>query len=186
MAGAICSKKQRKPCIGEYANAKTDEARGVEERGCGFGRAKSAFPVAAMRSSGRSAPDLLPQESVSSPRERLLFDFGWRFHLGHACDPARDFGFDGDGVFSKSGDLFEPCRETFDDSKWRALDLPHDWAVELEFEDDPGVLNHGFKPLDRNYPATSIGWYRRVFEIPASDLGSGSRLSLTACIAIAS
>ncbi len=26
-------------------------------------------------------------------RERLLLDFGWRFHLGHADDPAQDFGF---------------------------------------------------------------------------------------------
>jgi beta-galactosidase len=103
-------------------------------------------------------------------------DFGWRFHLGHANDPAQDFGFDGDGVFSKSGDLFEPSGEKFDDSKWRLVDLPHDWAVELEFQNDPGIVNHGFKPLDRAYPATSIGWYRRVFEIPTGDLGK--RLSI--------
>jgi beta-galactosidase len=48
--------------------------------------------------------------------------------------------------------------------------------VELEFEDDPAIVSHGFKPLDRSYPATSIGWYRRVFEIPKSDLGK--RLSI--------
>src|SRR6516164_7658784 len=28
-------------------------------------------------------------------RERLLMDFGWRFHFGHANDPAKDFGFGG-------------------------------------------------------------------------------------------
>src|SRR5205085_9445311 len=28
-------------------------------------------------------------------RERLLLDFGWRFHFGHAHDPAKDFGFTG-------------------------------------------------------------------------------------------
>ncbi len=27
-------------------------------------------------------------------RERLLLDFGWRFHLGNADDPAKDFGFE--------------------------------------------------------------------------------------------
>jgi len=32
-------------------------------------------------------------ESQGSYRERLLLDFGWRFHLGHASDPSRDFGF---------------------------------------------------------------------------------------------
>src|SRR3954449_2079495 len=26
-------------------------------------------------------------------RERQSLDFGWRFALGHACDPMRDFGF---------------------------------------------------------------------------------------------
>jgi beta-galactosidase len=31
--------------------------------------------------------------------------------------------------------------------------------------------DHGFKPLGREYPETSIGWYRRVFEVPARDLG---------------
>ena len=32
-------------------------------------------------------------------------------------------------------------------------------------------LRHGYKPLGRRYPETSVGWYRREFEIPASDLG---------------
>jgi beta-galactosidase len=107
----------------------------------------------------------------ASTRQRLLMDFGWRFHLGHACDPARDFGFGGEGAFAKSGRLFEPSQEDFDDSKWRAINLPHDWAVELEFENDPELVNHGYKPLGRSYPATSIGWYRRVFEIPQDDVG---------------
>jgi beta-galactosidase len=31
--------------------------------------------------------------------------------------------------------------------------------------------SHGFKPLGRRYPETSVGWYRREFDIPASDLG---------------
>ena len=131
----------------------------------------SRFPTAAARVSGPVGATRLPEGSANRLRERLQLDFGWRFHLGHAGDPARDFGFDGDGVFSKSGDLFEPCRQNFDDSQWRPVDLPHDWAVALPFENNPGLLNHGFKPLDRNYPATSIGWYRRVFEIPQSDLG---------------
>jgi beta-galactosidase len=136
----------------------------------------SAIPTTAATLSGQSPTAVQPGDNPSSARERLLLDFGWRFHLGHACDPGQDFGFGGDGVFSKSGELFEPAREKFDDSKWRAIDLPHDWAVELEFENGPGIVNHGFKPLDRTYPATSIGWYRRTFEIPKSDLGK--RLSI--------
>ena len=59
----------------------------------------------------------------------------------------------------------------FDDSKWRTLNLPHDWAVELPFVHDDVQNSHGYKPLGRRYPETSVGWYRREFEIPASDLG---------------
>ena len=33
------------------------------------------------------------------------------------------------------------------------------------------LKSHGYKPLGRRYPETSVGWYRREFEIPASDLG---------------
>ena len=140
----------------------------------GLTTAAAAIPVTVAAFTSPS-PALPPPENAS-PRERLLMDFGWRFHLGHACDPAQDFGFDGDGIFSKTGDLVESLQGKFDESKWRAVDLPHDWAVELDFQNDPGLVNHGFKPLDRNYPATSIGWYRRVFEIPSSDLGKRLRI----------
>jgi beta-galactosidase len=103
------------------------------------------------------------------PRERLLFDFGWKFFQGHACDPLRDLGFGKDqGDFAKSGD-FQFATGKFDDSKWRSLDLPHDWAVELPFVRDEDLQSHGYKPLGRRYPETSVGWYRRVFDIPEED-----------------
>ena len=31
--------------------------------------------------------------AAGAGRERLLLDFGWRFHLGHASDAAQDFDF---------------------------------------------------------------------------------------------
>ncbi len=106
-----------------------------------------------------------------APREQLLFDFGWKFQFGHGTDPARDLGFGkGQGDFAKTGD-FEFAKAKFDDSKWRTLNLPHDWAVELPFVRDEELKSHGYKPLGRRYPETSVGWYRREFEIPASDLG---------------
>src|SRR5258708_4342826 len=62
-------------------------------------------------------------------REHLLFDFGWKFFQGHAADPLRDLGFGmGQGDFAKSGELWFSTAK-FDDSKWRTLNLPHDWAV---------------------------------------------------------
>jgi beta-galactosidase len=130
--------------------------------------------------------------AIASPRERLLLDFGWRFHFGHADDPAKDFNFGAqnrEATFAKSGAFPPVTRASFDDSAWQKIDLPHDWAVELPFEKGNPVLDrdgkptnrydlpdHGAKPIGRNYPETSIGWYRRVFDIPAED--AGKRISV--------
>ncbi len=109
--------------------------------------------------------------AVVAPRERLLLDFGWKFFQGHASDPRRDLGFGmGQGDFAKSGE-FDFATAKFDDSKWRSLNLPHDWAVELPFVRDEELESHGFKPLGRRYPETSVGWYRRAFDIPKEDFG---------------
>lgn len=114
--------------------------------------------------------------AAAAPRERLLFDFGWKFTFGHGTDPSKDLGFGfGQGDFAKTGE-FKFAKAGFDDSKWRTLDLPHDWAVELPFVRDDSLRSHGFKPLGRRYPETSVGWYRRVFEIPESD--SGRRITV--------
>jgi beta-galactosidase len=111
-------------------------------------------------------------------RERLLLDFGWRFHFGNADEPSKDFEF-GDGRtgnFQKTGNFLPAGALAFDDGDWHPVDLPHDWAVELPFQNDPALASKGFYPLGRTYPATSVGWYRRVFDLPAAD--AGKRLTL--------
>jgi len=143
------------------------------------GLALSASSLVSRSAWGRTAallagyPNAASAEALAAvaPREQLLFDFGWKFQFGHSADPARDLGFGNDqGDFSKTGD-FNFAKDKFDDSKWRALNLPHDWAVELPFVHDDVQQSHGYKPVGRRYPETSVGWYRREFEIPASDLG---------------
>jgi beta-galactosidase len=115
--------------------------------------------------------DSAPAPAAIAPREQLLFDFGWKFTFGHGSDPARDLGFGkSQDDFAKTGD-FKFAKIGFDDSKWRSLNLPHDWAVELPFVRDEALQSHGYKPLGRRYPETSVGWYRKEFEIPASDAG---------------
>ena len=130
---------------------------------------RSAWGRAAALVSGTSgAASAVP---AIAPREQLLFDFGWKFQMGNASDPALDLGFGkGQGDFAKTGN-FDFAKSGFDDSKWRTLNLPHDWAVELPFVRDEELGSHGYKPLGRRYPETSVGWYRREFEIPASDQG---------------
>src|SRR5215467_5246674 len=117
-------------------------------------------------------------EALSSiaPRERYLMDFGWKFRFGHGSDPARDLGFgSGQGDFAKSGE-FKFATAKFDDSGWRTLNLPHDWAVELPFVRDESLNSHGYKPLGRKYPEASVGWYRRTFDVPETDKGRRTSL----------
>jgi beta-galactosidase len=121
-----------------------------------------ALAVAAGTSSGVADP----------PRERLLMDRGWRFAFGHAHDADRDFRH-ATGYFSylaKTGFGDGPADPRFDDRGWRTIDLPHDWAVEVPFSKDASP-SHGFKAVGRGFPETSIGWYRRSFVVPPSDLG---------------
>jgi beta-galactosidase len=143
------------------------------------GIALSASSMLASSAWGRSAALLAANVEAASaaalaaiaPREQLLFDFDWKFQFGHGTDPARDLGLgNGQGDFAKTGE-FDFAGAKFDDSKWRTLNLPHDWAVELPFVHDDVQTSHGYKPVGRRYPETSVGWYRRQFDIPASDLG---------------
>ena len=128
-------------------------------------------------SEGDASVPAAPGAPAAAQRERLLLDFGWRFHLGHADDPRRDFGYGEGEEFAKTGEFLRgPSQPDFDVSGWQEVDLPHDWVVELPFENAEPLYNQGFKPVGRDYPATSIGWYRRVFDLPASD--HGRRLSL--------
>ena len=130
------------------------------------GETPETLPESIARQSSGSAVD-------AAGRERLLLDFGWRFHFGNADDPAKDFGFGSGraGNFQKTGNFMPAGSFPFDDGDWRSLDLPHDWAIELPFQNDPALQSKGFYPLGRTYPATSIGWYRRVFDLPATSVG---------------
>ena len=53
----------------------------------------------------------------------------------------------------------------FDDSGWRKLNLPHDWAIAGPF--NSGGVGGSMGRL----PSPGIGWYRKKLELPASDAG---------------
>jgi beta-galactosidase len=133
--------------------------------------ARSAWGRTASLLSGYAGPASAEALAAVAPREHLLFDFGWKFTFGNGADPAKDLGFgNSQGDFAKTGE-FEFAKAHFDDSKWRTLNLPHDWAVELPFVHDDVQMSHGYKPLGRRYPETSVGWYRRAFDVPETDKG---------------
>jgi beta-galactosidase len=118
---------------------------------------------------GACAALLVAQLSAAdSPREHLSLDANWKFHLGDDWPDALHLENSGTG----SG----PASERFSDAYWRVVNLPHDWAVELPF-DQSADGSHGFKTLGVKYPTNSIAWYRRTFELPKAD--EGRRIWLT-------
>ena len=71
-------------------------------------------------------------------RERLNFDKDWRFLLGDSAQMAK---------------------AEYNDSWWRRLDVPHDWAIEGDFYvGNPSGASGGALP-------GGIGWYRKHFTI---------------------
>ena len=75
---------------------------------------------------------------ASQARVRQNFDKDWRFLLG-------------DSVIMSEVD--------YDDSGWRQLDVPHDWAIEGDFyAGNPSGAGGGALP-------GGIGWYRKHFFI---------------------
>jgi beta-galactosidase len=85
----------------------------------------------------------------AAQRQRLSMDPGWRFTLG---DPA---GAE---------------RPSFDDRRWRSLDLPHDWSIEgTPRENAPGGGGIGYFPA-------GTGWYRKTFRLPAGARGRAAWL----------
>ncbi|SFF68053.1 beta-galactosidase [Salegentibacter agarivorans] len=68
-----------------------------------------------------------------------------------------DINFNKDWLFSK-GSQPSAEKKDFDDSNWRKLDLPHDWAIEGPFDEKYNARTGGL-------PVHGIGWYRKNFTI---------------------
>ncbi len=86
--------------------------------------------------------------NIHAQRQHINIDEGWKFHFGHAANAEKDFNYSISTIFSKSGAAPKTCIATnFNDSSWRTLNLPHDWAVELPFVNVKNfdVESHGLK-----------------------------------------
>lgn len=52
---------------------------------------------------------------------------------------------------------------SFDDAKWRKLNVPHDWSIEGSYDkNNPSARGGGYLP-------TGIGWYRKTFQVDKAD-----------------
>lgn len=77
-------------------------------------------------------------------RKRQSFNEGWKFSKG------------------ETGQEFT---SSFDDSGWRNLDLPHDWAIEGPFDSKYDTRTGGL-------PIFGTAWYRKHFIIDAAQKGN--------------
>ena len=66
-----------------------------------------------------------------------------------------------DGWKFQKGDFEKAASPEFDDSKWRIVDLPHDWSVE-------GPLNQNYASATGYLPG-GIGWYRKTLNVPSQE-----------------
>jgi len=78
--------------------------------------------------------------------------------------------FDNDWLFYRGGALGAENPQ-FNDSKWRKVDLPHDWSI----EDLPGT-HSPFSPdaisqVGGGFTTGGTGWYRKQFTVPAEKKG---------------
>jgi beta-galactosidase len=76
-------------------------------------------------------------------RQRLLMDLNWKF---------------------SQTDSVDADKPSFNDSKWRTLNLPHDWSIENEFVQTAPTGGGG------GYLPTGVGWYRKHFVLPKSTI----------------
>ena len=123
--------------------------------------------------------------SAQPARERVSFNSDWRFQKDDPVEAkgvlsyqnisdwvrstGNDFVLTSNAVKSARppgnlGENFVYTRTEFNDSTWRKLDLPHDWAIEGDFVQDlPGETG--------KRPFAGVGWYRKHFQVSPSDKG---------------
>ena len=108
------------------------------------------------------------------------FDDEWRFAYGHATDVRSDFlcGTEYFNYLTKAASIHNsgPYSPKFDDSGWAVVTLPHDYASQQPYAAEASH-SHGYHTVGWQYPSTSVGWYRRTFELPDDMKGKNVAIS---------
>ncbi|HTR40704.1 MAG TPA: beta-galactosidase GalB [Pseudomonadales bacterium] len=119
----------------------------------------------------------------SPVRERLSFDSDWRFVKGDPEGISNQLSYAeikpwvtaNGGQFAKDGtNSARPSSDPgadaayiqpgFNDQGWQSITLPQDWGIAGPFEQSlPGET--------AKLPWAGVGWYRKHFDVPASDFG---------------
>lgn len=176
------------------------------------------------------APARAAESVAATPRQHILLNDGWRFHLGDPNDNSAPYLYDilpaaepsADGKLADampeeaarvaranvpilkpwilpSGNAFvkDPAKRSvapvappavdapyarlgFDDASWRAVTLPHDWAIA-----GPFLTTGPYGGMGR-LKTWGPSWYRRVLDLPAADRGKKIFLDVDGAMAYSS
>ncbi len=105
--------------------------------------------------------------------KKINMDMDWKFFLG---DLPPQNSVDGWGGAKARAFSFGAASETYDDSKWRGVDVPHDFVIEGDYMQKKS-LNADMQNIpemesmdSRHFAGGSleggIGWYRKRFDVP--------------------
>lgn len=80
------------------------------------------------------------------------------------------------------GENVQYVQDTFDDSSWETVTLPHDWAIKGPFQPGPNAtVGGGMGRL----PVNGVGWYRRKLSMAPEDEGRSIYLDVDGAMSYA-
>ncbi len=114
-------------------------------------------------------PGTTPMPAQQSARAQLSLDRGWLFHEGDIPFPLPHTHLESYDN-AKAGSSSGAASPEYDDSSWKQVNLPHDWAVEQPFDPNANI--------SEGYRARGMGWYRKYFRLDPADRGKHLELQL--------
>lgn len=133
----------------------------------------------------------------SSPRERLSFNADWKFIKGDPAGSTTKLDYQSlkPWLLPTGAELSRNTRSPerpqgnpggdvayvqamCDESAWRAVTLPHDWGIE-------GPFNQAYSGETGKLPWWGVAWYRKHFQLAASDAGKQIFLDVDGAMAYA-
>ena len=136
--------------------------------------------------------------NTSMVRERININRDWRYQIDdpdgvgaalhysrlkpYLLPCANDFIIFGKRYQRPEGNPGENIayvKSDFDDSEWRHLNLPHDWAIE-------GPFNIDYNGSTGKLPYWGIRWYRKTLELSQNDAGKQIYLDIDGAMSYAS
>jgi len=135
-----------------------------------YGRQNFYFQMVALFLIFCGSPMRAQDSPPASPGpERLSLDRGWLFHEGEVSFPVIS-GHQMSYSNAKAGTSWGAAAPGFDDSSWRQVDLPHDWAVGQPFDQNANI--------SQGYRSRGMGWYRKYFRLDPADHGKHLEIQL--------